>query len=144
MTKLLRCAFFLFPVISVFGADPKWLRMPSADFEIYSSASEGDTRRTLQYFERVRTFFEQVMATGPRHKAEPVRVTLFGSKKEYEQYRPNEFATAYYVPVGGRDYIVLSSATDDVFPIAIHEYVHLVAQNSGLKLPPWLNEGVAE
>ena len=144
MTKLLSCVFLVFSVISAYGADPKWLRMPSADFEIFSSASEGDTRRALQYFERVSSFFEQFMSTGARQKAEPVRVILFGSKKEYEEYRPNEFAVAYYTQIGGRDYIVLSNATDAVFPIAVHEYVHLLAQNSGLKLPPWLNEGVAE
>ena len=118
--------------------------MPSDDFEIYSSASESDTRRALQHFERVRSFFEQLMRVPARQKAEPVRVILFGSKKEYEEYRPTEFAVAYYAPIAGRDYIVMSSAAAEVFPIAVHEYVHLVAQNAGLKLPPWFNEGLAE
>ncbi len=69
---------------------------------------------------------------------------VFGSKKEYEQYRPNEFAIAYYTQIAGRDYIVLSGVSDDVFPVAVHEYVHLVVQHSGLILPPWLNEGLSE
>ncbi len=118
--------------------------MPSADFEIYSSAGEGDTRRTLQYFERVRSFFDQSLGGGTQQKREPVRVILFGSKKEYEEYRPNEFAAAYYTQIAGRDYIVLGSVNDEVFPIAVHEYVHLVVRNAGMKLPPWLNEGIAE
>ncbi len=118
--------------------------MPSADFEIYSSAGEGDTRRVLQSFERVRDFFEQATGANGRQKREPVRVIVFGSKKEYDQYRPNDFATAFYTQIAGRDYIVLGSASDAVFPIAVHEYVHLVAQNAGMKLPPWLNEGMAE
>jgi len=144
MRKLLHFAVLTVALAAARGAEPKWIRMPSADFEIYSSASEGDTRRALQYFERVQSFFEQSLGAGTRQKREPVRVIVFGSKKEYEQYRPNEFAAAYYTQIAARDYIVLGSVNDEAFPIAVHEYVHLVTQNAGLKLPPWLNEGVAE
>lgn len=144
MRKLLLLAVLgmIFPAAR--GGEPKWIRMPSSDFEIYSSAGEGDTRRALQYFERVRSFFEQALGGGAQQKREPVRVILFGSKKEYEEYRPNEFAAAYYTQIAGRDYIVLGSVNDEVFPIAVHEYVHLVVRNAGMKLPPWLNEGIAE
>ena len=129
---------------SAWGAEPKWIRVPSADFEIYSSAGEGDTRRVLESFERVRDFFEQATGAKGRQRREPVRVIVFGSKKEYDQYRPNDFATAFYTQITGRDYIVLGTANDAVFPIAVHEYVHLVARNAGMKLPPWLNEGMAD
>ena len=39
---------------------------------------------------------------------------------------------------------MLGGVSDDVFPIAVHEYVHLVVQHAGWTLPPWLNEGMAE
>ena len=42
------------------------------------------------------------------------------------------------------DQIVLSRAGGYVLPMAVHEYVHLIVQNSGLRLPRWLNEGTAE
>jgi tetratricopeptide (TPR) repeat protein len=143
MALLPRLAIAAVFIGSAFGADPRWIRMPSDDFEIYSSAGEGDTRLALQYFERVRAFFEQALGGSPQ-KADPVRIIIFNSKKEYEPYRPNEFASAFYTQVAGRDYIVLSGANADVFPVAVHEYVHLVAQHGGLSLPPWLNEGIAE
>ena len=117
--------------------------MPSTDFEIYSSAGEGNTRETLRYFERVRSFFEQAMGASPA-KLDPIRIILFGSKKEFDPYRPNEAAAAYYKQVRGRDYIVLGSTSAEVFPIITHEYFHLIAQHAGLNLPPWLNEGLAE
>jgi len=117
--------------------------MPSADFEIYSSAGEGNTREALWYFERVRSFFEQAMGASPA-KLDPIRIILFGSKKEYDPYRPNESAAAYYTQAGGRDYIVLGSTSVEGFPIVTHEYFHLIAQHAGLNLPPWLNEGLAE
>ena len=48
------------------------------------------------------------MGGGVRGKREPVRVIVFGSKKDYEPYRPNSFADAYYTQAtAGRDYIVL-------------------------------------
>jgi tetratricopeptide (TPR) repeat protein len=134
----------LFPTSRVFSAEPKWIHVPSSDFEIFSSAGESDTRRVLLYFERVRTFFDASASPTSRQRTEPVRVIVFGSRKEYDQYRFNEFADAYYTQVAGRDYIVLSSASDNVFPTAVHEYVHRVVQHLGLNLPPWLNEGMAE
>lgn len=147
MRKLLcRVVFALCAVQAgpdAWAADPRWIRMPSADFEIFSSAGEGDTRRTLQNFERVRNFFEQAMG-GKVDKSDPVRIIVFGSKKEYLPYRPNEVAIAFYTQISGRDYIVMGDTSDEVFPIAVHEYVHLVAQHAGLELPPWLNEGIAE
>jgi len=144
MRKMLSFAGLMMVLSSAQGADTKWIRMPSADFEIYSSAGEGDTRRVLQYFERVHSFFDQGVSGGARQKREPVRVIVFGSAKEYEQYRFNSIAVAYYTQIAARDYIVLGSVNDNVFPIAVHEYVHLVAENVGLKLPPWLSEGMAE
>ncbi len=146
MRKLLVIAVLGVMLPAVRAGEPKWIRMPSSDFEIYSSAGEGDTRRALQYFERVRSFFDQSMGggEGAAHKKEPVRVIVFGSKKEFEKYRPNDFVAAYYTQIAGRDYIVMGSVTDEVFPIAVHEYVHLVTQNAGMTFPPWLNEGIAE
>jgi hypothetical protein len=130
--------------MSAFGAESKWVHVASADFEIFSSAGESDTRSVLQHFERVRSFFDSRVAPAAKQQEEPVRVIVFGSKKEYEQYRPNDFAAAFYTQIAGRDYIVLGGVSDSVFPTAVHEYVHRVAQRAGLSLPPWLNEGLAE
>src|SRR5204863_8988570 len=80
----------------------------------------------------------------PPAKPIPVRLVAFGSAKEYEPYRLNEFAIAYYHETLDRDYIVMSRSGSETFPIAVHEYVHLLVRHSGMKLPPWLNEGLAE
>ena len=110
---------------------------------MYSSAGQRASIDTLREFEQVRGFFLQLFTTPPG-KPLPVRLVAFGSPKEFEPYRFNEFATAYYHEMPDRDYIVMSHAGADVFPVAVHEYVHLLATHSGLKLPPWINEGLAE
>ena len=125
------------------GAESKWIRLKSANFELYSSAGLRNARETLKEFEQVRGFFLQVFG-GPPAKPVPVRLVVFGSAKEYEPYRYNEFSTAYYQPTADHDYIVMSHGGVDTFPIAVHEYVHLLVRHSELDLPPWLNEGLAE
>ena len=125
------------------AADPRWIRLQTDSFEIYSTASENNTREALRQFEEVRAFFPR---TGAKESQRParIRIVAFNSKKEFEPYRFNEFATAYYQKSAERDTIVMSHLGSETFPIAIHEYVHLVAQRLGLKAPPWLNEGLAE
>ncbi len=125
------------------SAETHWIHIHSQNFEIYSSASEGSTRETLRYFEQVRSFFLE--ATGQSvSKPVPIYIIAFGSEKEYLPFRPNEFATAFYRGGAERDYIVLSHGSAEIFPVATHEYVHLVVQHAGLNFPPWLNEGLSE
>jgi tetratricopeptide (TPR) repeat protein len=136
-------AFLLISARPSGAAENRWNRLTSEHFEIYSSASPRSARDTLREFEQVRAFFLQVLGGIPG-KPLPVRLVAFRSEKEYEPYRLNEFATAYYHPSAGRDYIVMSHSGAEIFPVAVHEYVHLLVRHSGLKLPPWLNEGMAE
>jgi Flp pilus assembly protein TadD len=125
------------------AADSRWTRLRSEHFELYSSASPRASRDTLRMFEQVHAFFAK-MLPGAAGKEVPVRIVVFGSEKEYEPHRLNEFAVAYYTQTPDRDYIVMGKAAADTFPIAVHEYVHLLVRHSKLDLPPWLNEGIAE
>ena len=124
------------------AAGPQWIRAQSAHFEMYSTANEASVRDTLFEFEEVSSFF-QTLVSLHLDRAAPVRIVAFSSTKEFEPYRPNEFAAAYYFSGVERDTIVLSRAGADAFPVAIHEYFHLAVEHLGLKLPPWLGEGLA-
>jgi tetratricopeptide (TPR) repeat protein len=125
------------------AADSRWTRLRTDNFELYTSASPRSARDTIRTFEQVHGFFEKVLGRGPARPA-PVRLVTFGSAKEYEPYKINDFAAAYYSQTADRDYIVMGRSGADVFPLAVHEYVHLLVRHSGMKLPPWLNEGIAE
>ncbi len=126
---------------SLAHAEPKWLKLRSANFELYTSAGERAGRRTIQQFERTRSFFQQAMQVDVSHP-KPVRIVLFRSKKEYLPYRPGEGAAAYYLPGRDTDLIVLVAGNEP--SVAIHEYVHLLVRHSGLELPLWINEGLAD
>src|SRR5205814_7369101 len=96
-------AAFLAPASN--PAEAHWIRLHSPNFELYTSAGARNARDTLKEFERVRSFFLQAFK-GPVAKPSPVRLVAFSSTKEYEPFRPNEFATAYYHQMAERDYIV--------------------------------------
>jgi len=134
---------------------PAWRLTQNEHFQIYAQASDQSARTILTWFEQLRAFFEQHggrqisgSKTKPAPPLPPVRIILFASEAEYRPYRLRFTADAYYVGAGAgstsQDYIVMASADPRNFSLAAHEYAHLVLRASGLELPPWLKEGLAE
>ena len=125
------------------AGQPTWIEMRNENFHAYSSAGKGETQAFLGHLERVRSFFVQVTGAAPADPV-PVTVVIFGSSKEYQTYRPNDFAAAYYSNHTDRDFIVVGELGEQSSSTAAHEYTHLVFKHGGYQLPPWLNEGLAE
>jgi tetratricopeptide (TPR) repeat protein len=123
-------------------ADP-WLRIRSAHFELFTTASELAGRDLVRHFEQVRGFFLQVFGLQSGDE-KPVRIVAFHSDKEFQPYRPSEAATAFYHKGNEHNYIVMSSADSEHYPVATHEYTHLLIGQFGGTVPLWLNEGLAE
>jgi hypothetical protein len=128
---------------SASAGQPTWILMQNQHFRVLSSASERDTREVLNQFELISGFFSQVTKS-KSISGEPVPVIIFGTEKEYQPYRLNEFATAYYFNQGDRDFIVVGKLGEQNKQTASHEYTHLELARAGFTLPPWLNEGIAE
>jgi tetratricopeptide (TPR) repeat protein len=130
-------------ITGTLSAGEEWIKVTTPHFELYTTAGEKKAREAILYFEQVRSFFLQA---SPSKKVPefPVRIIAFRSEKEYRPYRINDFAAAFYTRNDRRDYIVMENISAERYPVAIHEYVHLIVEHSGLKLPIWLNEGWAE
>ncbi|MEP7355274.1 MAG: hypothetical protein ABI824_18740 [Acidobacteriota bacterium] len=124
-------------------AQPKWIHIKADHFDMYSSAGERDSRDTLNYLEQVRAFFISFLGAPPAEDV-PVYVVMFGSAKEYEPYKPNDFAAAFFLGTADRDYVVLGKTGEDTAQVVVHEYAHLIEKHAHMNLPPWLNEGLAE
>jgi len=137
-------AFFAFTLLfPASAAQDQWFHLTTPHFEMYTTGGEKRAREVILYFEEVRSFFAK--ASPVRGVTEfPVRIVGFKNAKQYDPYRINSFAAAFYTKGRYRDYIVLGDLEPDHLPVAIHEYMHLVVQNSGIKLPVWLNEGWAD
>ncbi len=130
------------------GENPdRWTVAKSSHFEIYSESGDESARRTLSSFEQLRRFFKQNDLLGSafhESSGHKVRVVVFRSAKEYDDYRLRTMADAYYVSDGGGDSIIMAALPAKAFGVATHEYTHYVVHATGLKLPAWLNEGLAE
>jgi tetratricopeptide (TPR) repeat protein len=121
---------------------PQWRLASDQHFEVYAQASGQTAVEILAWFEQLRAFFE-LEGAGDDPSARPVRVIVFASRQEYDAYRPRVTADAYYVATSSENDIVMA-ADPARFRLAAHEYAHLALHGSGLKLPPWLTEGLAE
>ncbi|MBZ5593406.1 MAG: hypothetical protein LAP39_14280 [Acidobacteriia bacterium] len=128
---------------AAFAAE-QWLKLQSSHFELYTTAGEKKGREAILYFEQVRDFFVNTRRTSDTAVNVPVRVIAFRSDKEFEPYRINEYATAFYLEGYDRDYIVMRSISQEHYPVAVHEFTHLLVKHSGAELPIWFNEGLAE
>lgn len=119
------------------------MKLETPHFELYTTAGEKKGREAILYFEQVRTFF---MEASPSKRAPefPIRIVAFRSENQYKPYRLSEAAFAYYMSGRTRDYIVMQDIASEHYPVAIHEYTHLIIQHAHLKLPIWLNEGWAD
>lgn len=120
-----------------------WVKITSPNFELFTTAGERTGKNTVRHFEQVRQFFIE-QTRGRVSSPNKVRLVGFSSDKEWAIYRPNEGAAAFYLPTPDRDYIVMSRLDENLFKVAVHEYVHLLVKHSGAKMPVWLNEGTAD
>jgi len=110
---------------------------------MYSNADAKDARKTIEYFEQVRDFFMRSKSSSTTTRL-PVTIVGFRGPKDYKPYAPNESAAAYYLGDQNRDFIIMGDVGEENFPIATHEYMHLLVRHTGMKLPIWLGEGIAD
>src|SRR5258708_13972345 len=94
--------------------DP-WVRITSPNFELFTTAGERAGRDLVKHFEQVHSFFVGRFKMSSDATRKP-RVILFRSEKEFEPYRPNEFASAFYHPGEYHDFIVLNNSCGESPP----------------------------
>lgn len=135
---------FFVNVFFASAAGEQWVRLTTPHFEMYTTGGEKRARETILYFEQIRSFFSKAATVKSAATEFPVRVIAFKSPKQYEPYSPNAVAGAFFVPGRFRDYIVMGDMEPEHLPGAIHEYTHLLIHHSGINLPLWLNEGLAD
>ncbi|MBX9601646.1 MAG: hypothetical protein K2X35_11590 [Bryobacteraceae bacterium] len=128
---------------AVVSGEDKWLVARTDNFELFTTEGNRQAKEAIQHFERVRAFFA-ASVTGKRDNSQPIRIVAFNSEKDFRPFRPGESAFAYYIGGPERDYIVMQQLGRESFPVAVHEYTHLLVKHSGSKIPAWLNEGLAE
>lgn len=117
-------------------------RMESPHFELYTDGSKGRAADILEHFERVRSFFLQTI--NPRETAGKPRVVVLNSAKTFTTFVDRKSTVAYYLGLPHRDLIVIGPAGKGADNQTItHEYLHLLVSQAGMRIPLWMNEGIA-
>jgi Tfp pilus assembly protein PilF len=117
--------------------------LATAHFAIFTTDQNNNGQAVLEMLETGRLFFEHT-GWAPRHLTHPMTIMAFGSDKEFDSYRINPGAFAFYQPTREGDFVVMRSLEPAHFSVLVHEYTHYVVNQSDLTLPLWLNEGLAD
>lgn len=125
------------------AAEREWTAASTDHFELITTGGARKAKAGIQHFEEVRDFFVRALGFDPKLR-QKVRLIAFDSLEEWKRYRPNEVAAAFYIPIADRDTIAMESLRGEIYPTAVHEFVHLLLSHSGGTFPIWLNEGLAE
>ncbi|MCZ2153262.1 MAG: hypothetical protein LC114_05070 [Bryobacterales bacterium] len=143
--RLLFLALLLFSCVFLLPAakEPKWLKLRSEHFELYSAEQEKQSRGLLEHLERVRNAYE-LLTDAKMPAGERVRVVLFRNEKEYREYAPDKLSIGHYVGERGRDYIVISDFDALTQTVLNHEFFHLFSRHARFRFPLWLEEGLAD
>jgi hypothetical protein len=124
-------------------AAEEWTIIQTPHFELYTSGSAEAGRDAVVFFEQVHDLFASWKAK-ESSSARRVKIIIFQTEDEYRLYQPNALAAAFFLSGATGDFIVTRNLTRETYPVAVHEYVHLVVQRSGLRITTAMNEGLAE
>jgi Flp pilus assembly protein TadD len=123
-------------------AEEAWVKATSKNFEVYTTAGEPKAREAALYFERVDNFLRKALGAS-REGAGRVRVIAFQSSREYRPYQPAEGRVGYAGGDLDLDEIVMESISPERYPVAVHEYVHILLKPYK-NVPLWFDEGLAQ
>lgn len=118
-------------------------RMESPHFELFTDGAKGRASDILEHFERVRSFFLQTI--NPRETGAKPRVVVLNSAKAFATFVERKSTVAYYLGLPHRDLIVIGPGGKGPDTQTItHEYIHLLVHQAEMRIPLWMNEGIAE
>lgn len=131
------------------GADEKWRRYESPHFELYSRASEADSRLLLNNLELVQAICFETFAFKPV-RAMPITVFLFSRDKFFTAYKPEAFRKAEDIAAfhyGGttRSFMIIAPLPtfEAAQQLAFSSYTHHMFNLVGDEPPLWFNYGLA-
>ena len=147
-------AALVFATISWAHALPRpkeeWIELRTANFTLFSSAGEKDTRRLATDLERLRDALTQLSPGLALQSPYPTYIFVFKNADSFRPYqrlyngKPLD-SGGYFLSRELANYVAIDGDQHgDERAIVYHEYLHYVLRNNYSSLPLWLNEGMAE
>src|SRR5579884_1917295 len=120
-----------------------WSVFNSLHFHLLTAEDAVTATQALGFLERTHDALTKTELFSVEAQS-PVTIVAFRSEAEFAPYRPQPGVLALFQHNRAGDLIVLQSLAPQNYPAAVHEYVHSLVAHSGLKLPLWFNEGLAD
>lgn len=137
------------------SAKDEWVKVQSKNFSMVGNAGEKELRRVATKLEQFREVFRQLLPKMKFTSPVPTSVIVFKNDKAFMPYKPldangqaSEWVAGYFLKGEDVNYITLSTEgeKEQTYSTIFHEYTHFLVDNGigRSKIPPWLNEGLAE
>ena len=120
-----------------------WVRAVRGEIELLGAVDEAQAREALAELEALRGALAAVAPELAVARAR-LRIVVFHPDFDDRPFRVNAYSPAYYAPGPGWSAIVVHRLEKDTLPALRHEFIHHLVRASGLKLPLWLDEGLAD
>lgn len=128
----------------------EWIELRTANFTLFSSAGEKETRRLGTDLERLRDALAQISPGLVLNSPYPIYIFVFKDGNSFRPYqrlyngKPLD-SGGYFLSRELANYVAINGGQHgDERTIIYHEYLHYVLRNNYASLPLWLNEGLAE
>jgi hypothetical protein len=130
-----------------------WIEVRTSHFTVVSDSGEKQGRRIALEFERMRQVFQDVYPQLEVDPELPITILAIKGKKVFRSLEPDAYLRkgslklhGLFVPASEKNYILmrLDAEGGNPFPVAFHEYTHLLIDQESDSIPLWLNEGLAE
>lgn len=125
-----------------------WVEVRSRNFTVFSNFGQADASDVARRLERLR---EVLGATHPTLDASipvPVRVYAFRGEDSFKSYRPRDIENlaGFNNSADDGDMIAYDASLDarEGIGTLYHEYLHSFLRHNFVRLPTWLDEGMAE
>lgn len=131
------------------GADAKWSRYESPHVELYSKATEGESRELLYSLELVHAVFFEMFRYSVRRPI-PLTVFLFSRDRHFEAYKPEAYrkvedVSSFYHPELDRSVITMAPLPtfEAAQKVAFASYVYHLFRLIDERPPLWYSTGAA-
>ena len=131
----------------------KWVEVRTDHFVVISNAGPRQSQKVATHFEQIRELLARALPKRPQAPPTPLRVYAAADERTMKRLLPQAWevknqsrpAGVFRKTPTGTDIAVRADLVGgDSFGIVYHEYFHFVANQTGLPLPTWLSEGLAD